>query len=104
MTDIELDNVDSVLNDGFNVLIEHLKQRFEYLKTFKITSHITDKEDKEKPEYKRGMDIADGLPKFVMEINKLRGELGVGEKPKEESSMRIVPVSPQSISKLPMAK
>lgn len=98
MNDLEMDNIDAILKDGFNVLIEHLKQRFDYLRNFTIKNHIGDADSKDSPLYKRGMDMADGLPKLIMEINKLRGV--DSEKKKEEpETPRMIPVSPQSIAK-----
>jgi phenylacetate-coenzyme A ligase PaaK-like adenylate-forming protein len=59
------------VKNAFTVLVQMMNQQVDYLKNFRITAHI-DSADKESPQYKRAMDMADGLPKMIASVNELR--------------------------------
>jgi hypothetical protein len=62
------------VKDAFKVLIKMLNQQINYLENFSITSHIGNS-DKDSPQYKRSMDMIDGLPKMIASVNELRATL-----------------------------
>lgn len=59
---------------AFVVLVKMLNQQTNYLNDFNIKTHIASS-DKESPEYKRSMDMIDGLPKMITAVNDLRATL-----------------------------
>jgi hypothetical protein len=59
------------VKDAFKVLVKMLNQQINYLDNFSITSHIGNS-DKDSPQYKRSMDMIEGLPKMISSVNDLR--------------------------------
>lgn len=62
------------MRNAFIVYVKILNQQSEFLKDFKIKEAIT-KVDKDSPEYKRAMDMVDGLPKMITAVNDLKSLL-----------------------------
>lgn len=62
------------MRDAFIIYVKILNQQSDYLKDFKIKDVIS-KVDKDSPEYKRAMDMVDGLPKMITSVNDLKSVL-----------------------------
>jgi chromosome condensin MukBEF ATPase and DNA-binding subunit MukB len=62
------------VKNAFTVLVKMMNQQINYLNNFSITAHI-ESADKESPQYKRAMDMIDGLPKMIASVNELRATL-----------------------------
>lgn len=62
------------MKNAFIIYVKILNQQTEYLKDFKIKDVIT-KVDKDSPEYKRAMEMVDGLPKMITAVNDLKSVL-----------------------------
>lgn len=63
------------VNNAFFVFVKMLNQQTEYLSNFDLKSHITKADSKDEPQYKRAMDMIDGLPKMITAVNDLRSVL-----------------------------
>ena len=73
------------MKNAFIIYVKILNQQTEYLKDFQIKDVIT-KTDKDSPEYKRAMDMVDGLPKMIASVNDLRSLLKLSKE--EIASMK----------------
>ena len=62
------------VKSAFVVYVKMLNQQTSYLNDFNIKGKIATT-DKEAPEYKRAMDMFDGLPKAIIAVNDLRSTL-----------------------------
>lgn len=62
------------VKSAFIVYVKMLNQQTSYLNDFNLRSKIATV-DKEAPEYKRAMDMFDGLPKAIIAVNDLRSTL-----------------------------
>jgi hypothetical protein len=62
------------VKSAFVVYMKMLNQQTSYLNEFNLKSKIATT-DKEAPEYKRAMDMFDGLPKAITAVNDLRATL-----------------------------
>ena len=62
------------MKNAFIIYVKILNQQSDYLKDFKIKDVIS-KVDKDSPEYKRAMDMVDGLPKMITSVNDLKSVL-----------------------------
>jgi hypothetical protein len=62
------------VKSAFIVYVKMLNQQTSYLNDFNLRSKIATV-DKEAPEYKRAMDMFDGLPKAIVAVNDLRATL-----------------------------
>jgi hypothetical protein len=62
------------VKNAFTVLLKMMNQQISYLDKFSIVAHI-DNADKESPQYKRAMEMTDGLPKMIASVNDLRTAL-----------------------------
>lgn len=62
------------VKNAFIVYVRMLNQQTDFLKDFNIKTHIG-KVDKDSPEYKRAMEMVDGLPKMITSVNDLKTTL-----------------------------
>lgn len=62
------------MKNAFIIYVKILNQQSDYLKDFKIKDVIKTV-DKDSPEYKRAMDMVDGLPKMITSVNDLKSVL-----------------------------
>ena len=62
------------VKNAFIVYVRMLNQQTDFLKEFNIKTHIS-KVDKDSPEYKRAMEMVDGLPKMIASVNDLKATL-----------------------------
>jgi hypothetical protein len=84
---------------GFYTLNRIVNQQIEFLNEFKIKSKISSDDKADMVEYKNAKELWENLPKMISSLNQLRIEMRIdGEE--ENNISKIVPISPQSISKI----
>lgn len=91
----KLFGVGDVATRAYTSLVKVLEQQVDYLKEFDLKASIA--KDKADQTYARATEIFESMPGIVLQIKKLKDELGIEYIEKEE---RIIPVTPQSIAKL----
>lgn len=96
----ELDHYKKVLGAGdiatrgYKTAVKILEQQIEFLDDFEIKTKITEKA-KDDPLYARAKDMWEGLPKGIIELHKLKNELGIEYVEKEEE---YIPLSAKQIA------
>lgn len=82
---------------GYMVLVQQLRQRNEFIDSFKINEKIGNAV-KDDPVYARATDLIDSLPKMISSVNSLKLELKI-EYDESEGRERVGATTPQSLLK-----
>ena len=82
---------------GFYTLNRIVNQQVEFLNSFSIKSKISSDDKSDVITYKNAKELWENLPKMITSLNTLRTEMKIDG---EEEIKKIIPISPQSISKL----
>jgi hypothetical protein len=84
---------------GFYTLNRIVNQQIEFLNSFNIKTKISSDEKSDAVMYKNAKELWENLPKMISALNQLRIEMKIdGED--EGDIPKIVPITPQSISKI----
>lgn len=90
---------------GFYTLNRIVNQQIDFLNKFQISTKIASDDKAIQIEYKNAKELWEGLPKLISSLNEIREKMGIDPKEEDEVNIpKIVPVNPQSISKMAISK
>ncbi len=90
----EIFGTGDVATRGYKTMVKILGQQIDFLDDFKIKDEIK-KTAKEDATYARSKDMWEGMPKMILDLHKLKNELGIEYVEKEEE---LAPISAKAIA------